>query len=168
MIPIRIKNEKLTIKSINKKDLSNLYNLIRELNYSKNLYQDSNLSFDYIKNRYIETLINSMEYFCGIFSKNELVGFLKGRLEAKGELESWLMALYMKDNLLEKEEENLILNNFEEYLYSVYNVKVFNVIVNDKCECQEFWIRNGYNFNRKLNYQDEVYNSYIYTKRRGG
>lgn len=78
------------------------------------------------------------------------------------------MALYMKDNLLEKEEENLILNNFEEYLYNVYNVKVFNVIVNDKCECQEFWIRNGYNFNRKLNYQDEVYNSYIYTKRRGG
>ncbi|MCX7695782.1 MAG: hypothetical protein N2Z71_08780 [Caloramator sp.] len=168
MIPIRIKNEKLTIKSINKKDLSNLYNLIRELNYSKNLYQDSNLSFDYIKNRYIETLINSMEYFCGIFSKNELVGFLKGRLEAKVELESWLMALYLKDNLLEKEEENLILNNFEEYLYSVYNVKVFNVIVNDKCKCQEFWIRNGYNFNRKLNYQDEVYNSYIYTKRRGG
>lgn len=83
MIPIRIKNEKLTIKSINKKDLSNLYNLIRELNYSKNLYQDSNLSFDYIKNRYIETLINSMEYFCGIFSKNELVGFLEGKVRSK-------------------------------------------------------------------------------------
>lgn len=168
MIPILINEGELTIKSINKKDLNSIYNFLKELNGKHKLYYDNDLSFDYIKKRYIETLINSMEYFCGIYSQNELIGILKGRLEVKGELESWLMALYLKKNLLEKEEGNLILKNFEEYLYHVYNVRVFNVIVNDRCECDEFWEKNGYNFNRKLNYQDRVFNSYIYTKRRGG
>ncbi|WDC85833.1 GNAT family N-acetyltransferase [Caloramator sp. mosi_1] len=151
-----------------KEDLGDIYDLIKELNYKQNLYRDNNLNFDYIKRRYIETLANSMEYFCGIYINDELIGFLKGRLEVKDDLESLLMALYIKENYTKDKQGNNILKNFEDYLHSVYNVKVFNVIVNDKCECDKFWEENGYNFNRKLNYQDEVYNSYIYTKRRGG
>jgi len=164
MIPINILKEDLVIRSITKRDLDNIYKLIKDLNQNEHLVIQDELNYDYIKSRYIETLANSMEYFCIIQKGSDLIGFLKGRLEQKNILESWLMALYLK-----KEYDNnkdLVLTTFEEYLEYIYNVNRFNVVINE--ESRGFWIKNGYVFNRKMKHMEMYLNSYIYTKKRGG
>ncbi|CDF58133.1 GNAT family N-acetyltransferase [Thermobrachium celere] len=164
MIPVNIIKDDLTIRSITKNDLDNIYRLIQDLNHYEQLVKQEELNYEYIKSRYIETLANSMEYFCIILKNDNIIGFLKGRLEIKNKLESWLMALYMKNEFNRYKGD--VLGIFEEYLANLYRVNTFNVVINE--DNSEFWIENGYLFNRKMNYTDGYLNSHIYTKRRGG
>lgn len=164
MIPVNIIKDDLTIRSITKNDLDNIYRLIQDLNHYEQLVKQEELNYEYIKSRYIETLANSMEYFCIILKNDNIIGFLKGRLEIKNKLESWLMALYMKNEFNHYKGD--VLGIFEEYLANLYRVNTFNVVINE--DNSEFWVENGYLFNRKMNYTDGYLNSHIYTKRRGG
>lgn len=165
MLPINIVKDEIKIKVVADLELDELCKIINES--QENIYilglQD-NVDYSYLKERYVESLANTMEYFCSIYYKGKIVGFLKGRLENREVLESWLMLLLIKTDMRKKSLGTIVLSEIENYFRNNFNVKRFNVIVKEQKGSNDFWIKNGYRYMRKVYLNNDEFNSYIFTK----
>lgn len=165
MLPINIVKNELVIKVVTDVELDPICNIINESKENiRVLGVKHNIDYYYLKDRYVESLANSMEYFCSIYYKQNLIGFLKGRLENREVLESWLMLLLIKNDSRNKGIGTIVLKEIESYFKNNFNVKKFNVILKGTIDTNKFWFKNGYKFMRKVYLNDNEFNSYIFTK----
>lgn len=150
MIPVNISFENYEIKNIKFDELYDVLYCINQSNDNmKALGRSSPLSIEDIKQRYIETLTNSMEFFCGIFCDHILIGIIKGRIEVKSLNELWLLSLILIEEHRKKGLGSKILKYVEEYFESSYSVeKLCAVIMEDNEYGQRFWKKNDYILNR--------------------
>lgn len=165
MLPINIVKDEIVIKVVAELELDKLCKIINESQENiQILGLNNDVDYFYMKERYVESLANLMEYFCSIYYKDQLVGFLKGRLENRDVIESWLMLLFIKNDTRKRGLGTIVLNQIENYFRNNFNVKRFNVIVKEQKGFKNFWTRNGYKYMRKVYLSDNEFNSYIYTK----
>lgn len=150
MIPVNISFEDYEITNIKYEDLNDVLNCINQNHENiKALGRSTPLSMENIRQRYMETLINSMEFFCGIYFKKQVVGILKGRIEVKSLNELWLLSLLLTEEHRQKGLGSKILKYTEEYFESSYCVEKFCVVIMEgNNEGQRFWKRNNYMLNR--------------------
>jgi hypothetical protein len=74
LLPIKITIEDMTIKNIEYKDIMDVYKCVNQSEESlKSLGRDDMFSLKEIEQRYLETLVNSLEFFCGIYCGGQVI-----------------------------------------------------------------------------------------------
>ena len=151
MLPIDFNINGYNVKNIESNDLKKVLYCVNNSNDNDGLLGEyETFTIEDIELRYAETLINSLEFFCGIFYNCNIVGIMKGRIETKGiSGEVWLISYFLLNQYRRKGIESQILNEFEAYAREKFNINNFNVIVMQRNQkVQDFWIKNGYKIKR--------------------
>jgi hypothetical protein len=146
MIPVRISINNISINNISPEEFNTVLSCINESddNY-RVLGRNDPMTYDEIEQRYIESLMNSLEFFCGIYMKNNLIGIIKGRIESKCEKELWILSYLFFNQYRNQGNGSEILSYFENYFFDNYNINKFCVLIIENNDLgKKFWNKNGY------------------------
>ena len=150
LIPVNIVKGKYIIRNIESTELNEVLCCINESegNYLS-LGMKKQLTIDDLRQRYLETLTNSLEYFCGIFYNDKIIGIIKGRIENKVLKELWVMSYLIIKEFRGKGIGTSIIKYFEEYFRYYYSIDKYCALVieNDK-KGHNFWAKNQYQLTR--------------------
>ncbi|MDD3705294.1 MAG: GNAT family N-acetyltransferase [Clostridiaceae bacterium] len=98
MLTLNNKKDNLILKDITKEDLKDVLNLYNQ--NDENIYAtgiDRMMSLRDINEKYLEVLVNSHEFFIGIFLDKynglQLVGVIKGRIDYENSEEAWISSI---------------------------------------------------------------------------
>jgi RimJ/RimL family protein N-acetyltransferase len=98
MLTINRKIDNLMFKDITKEDLRDVMALYNQ--NESNIYAtgiDRRMSLEDMNEKYLEVLVNSHEFFIGIFletgSVQQLVGVIKGRIDYENSDEAWISSI---------------------------------------------------------------------------
>lgn len=149
-MPVNIINGDIEIRNVEKEDLNEVLKCVNQSNESINaMGRVSLFSIQEIQQRYLETLINSMEFFCCIEYKGNKIGILKGRLESKSPNELCIMSLVLLEEYRGQGLGSKILKCVEEYFISNFCVdKFIAIIIEDNKRAVQFWTNNNYKIAR--------------------
>lgn len=168
MIPIKIVEDRFVIKSIEAEDLTEIVKCINQSEDNlRTLAIDGVLTYKDMRQRYIETLMNSLEYFCGIYINNKLVGIIKGRIENKVLAELWILSIIFLEEYRNKGIGTEVLVAIEKNFYNNYRIKHFcTLVINNNTRAKSFWEKNGYNLVRaaKVESDENSMNAMIFEK----
>lgn len=135
----------LFFRDITKKDLKDVLDLYNQ--NDNNIYAtgiDRMMSLEDINEKYLEVLVNSHEFFTGVFLSEEderkLVGVIKGRIDYENSEEAWISSIlvdnrYQRLGIGTKAVETLI-----DMLHKSYDVKRFYIgIIAGNTIGRSFW-----------------------------
>ncbi len=98
MLSLNYQLDNLIFKDITKDDFVNVLNLYNQ--NDNNIYAtgiDRRMSIEDINEKYLEVLVNSHEFFTGIFADEDgilhLIGVIKGRIEYENSEEAWISSI---------------------------------------------------------------------------
>ncbi|MCX7883858.1 MAG: GNAT family N-acetyltransferase [Caloramator sp.] len=152
MISIEIVNDNYIIRNIKVEDLNDaLYCINHSEENFKTFRKDNRLTYNDIMERYLESLTNSLEFFCGIFIKEKLIGIIKGRIENNIQNELWMMSIIILKKFRMRGLGTSILKSIEEYFFNNYSVNIFCALVEDEnISGKHFWDKNNYKMLRTI------------------
>lgn len=169
MIPVKIVNEDITITNI---EHGRLYSVIECVNESFEsrlaMGRESELSYRDVEERYMETLLSPLEFFCGIYVEEKFTGIIKGRLENKNRVELWMLSFILMEKYRNKGIGTRVIEYLEDYFFKSFNVSDYYVIVTQANKSgRDFWVSRGYSMARvaKDIYENQQ-GTIIYEKRR--
>lgn len=150
MIPVNISFENYKIRNIKFSELEEVVECINQNEDNiKALGRTEAFSIEDIKQRYIETLVNSMEFFCGIYYCDRLIGILKGRIEIKTAKELWILSLLLLEEYRKNGLGTKILYYFQKHFEERYAIdKIWAVMIEGNEWGQRFWFNNNFTINR--------------------
>lgn len=150
MIPVNITINDIVVKSIEADELKTVLILVNESEDNQlALGRENPMNYYEIEQRYLETLMNSLEFFCGIYLNNKLIGIIKGRIENKTEKELWILSYLFIKEYRNKGMGSEILKLFEEHFQFKYYINKFCILIMENNEQgQKFWERNAYSITR--------------------
>jgi RimJ/RimL family protein N-acetyltransferase len=153
MIPVNVKKENFIIRNIEASDLKAVLNCINEAEENfKTLGRDISLDYYELEQRYLESLMNSLEYFCGIYFEEKLIGIVKGRIENRAEEELWILSYLLLQEYRNKGIGTKILKGIEEYFHLNYSIDKYCILILDSNKKGlKFWMNNNYLISRKTN-----------------
>ena len=156
MLTLNNKLDNLIFRDITKEDLKAVLNLYNQ--NDQNIYAtgiDRRMSLRDINEKYLEVLVNSHEFFTGIFLEKEdgmqLVGVIKGRIDYENSEEAWISSIlvdnrYQRLGIGTKAAEALI-----NMLNKSYDVKRFYIGIiarNSVGKC--FWQKLEFSYFRTI------------------
>ncbi len=149
-MPVNIINGDIAIRNIEKEDLTGVLRCVNQSDESVVAMGRASLfTIEEIHQRYIETLINSMEFFCCIEYKGIAIGILKGRLESKNPNELCLTSLVLLEEYRGLGFGSKISKSVEEYFSNNFCVdKFYAIIMENNKRARQFWIKNNYKIAR--------------------
>lgn len=149
-MPVNIIHGDINIRNIDKEDISEVLKCVNQSNESfTSMGRNSSFTREEIHQRYLETLINSMEFFCCIEYKGNTIGILKGRLESKNPNELCIMSLILLEEYRGFGLGSKILKCVEEYFSINFSVnKFYSLIIENNIRAIQFWINNNYKIAR--------------------
>lgn len=149
-MPVNIINGDITIRNIEKEDLKEVLRCVNQSNESFNsMGRNSLFTKEEIHQRYLETLINSMEFFCCIEYKSIQIGILKGRLESKNPNALCIMSLILLEEYRGLGLGSKILEYAEDYFSNYISVnKFYALIMENNSRAIHFWTKNNYKIAR--------------------
>lgn len=169
MIPVKIVNEGIVITNIEHGSLHSVLKCVNESAESRlAMGRESELSYRDVEERYMETLLSSLEFFCGIYVEEEFAGIIKGRLENKNRVELWILSFILMEKYRNKGIGTKVVEYLEDYFSTGCNVSDYYVIVTQaNKQGRDFWASRGYNVARiaKDIYENQR-GTIIYEKRR--
>lgn len=151
MIPVEIDFENYKIRCIEKDDIENILNCINELNKTSCETGVSDLfTYKDIEDRYIETLLNSLDYFCVIKYGDNFIGLIKGYIENKRNINSiWISSLVIFKQYDSEELRSKIINKIENYFMNNFSVNKFYMLKEAKVnEANNYKKYFGYSLRR--------------------
>lgn len=150
MIPINIDCGGIVVRNIEMNELDLVLDCVNESSDNlQALGRKSEISIEDLKQRYIETLINSMEFFCGIYQNNVMIGIIKGRIENKNPKELCILSFVLLKKYRRKGMGSRVIGCFEKYFESNYSIKNFcAMVMKDNLVAQRFWVKNHYKLTR--------------------
>ena len=156
MLTLNNKLDNLIFRDITKEDLKAVLNLYNQ--NDKNIYAtgiDRRMSLRDINEKYLEVLVNSHEFFTGIFLEEEdalqLVGVIKGRIDYENSEEAWISSIlvdnrYQRLGIGTKAAEALI-----NMLNKSYDVKRFYIgIIAGNSVGRCFWQKLDFSYFRTI------------------
>lgn len=154
MLHINISHKNIVIKNVS---LDSLKDIVECINSDESNLEaigiNKKIDLGFIKERYMESLVNHLEFFCGIYQDFKMVGIIKGRVEKKSIHEAWFMTFILKYELRNKGLGTYILDLVEDYLKTMYSIQRFCVVVSEENKgSKNFWLKNGYTIERISNY----------------
>lgn len=156
MLTLKNQLDNMIFKDITKEDLMDVLNLYNQK--EQNVYAtgiDRRMSLEDIKEKYLEVLVNSHEFFTGIFlDKNnsiQMVGVIKGRIDYENSEEAWISSIlvdnrYQRQGIGTKSVETLI-----DMLNKSYDVKRFYIgIIASNNIGRYFWQKLEFSYFRTI------------------
>lgn len=155
MLSINLDVEDFLFKDISKEELDlvlNLYNESYDSMFATG--KDKDLSFDDIKEKYLEVLINSHEYFSGIHLKNkkEMIGVIKGRIDYDDDEKFWISSFLIGKKYRNEGFGKKCIDAIITYMRETYDVKTAIVgVISTNTSGVSFWKNIGFNYSRTIN-----------------
>jgi RimJ/RimL family protein N-acetyltransferase len=153
---LNIQVDDLVFKDITKEDLGDVLNLYNQ--NEQNIYAtgiDRRMSLKDIKEKYLEVLVNSHEFFTGIFLKKDaalqIVGVVKGRIDYENSEEAWISSILIDNRYQRMGIGTKAVVTLTDMLNKSYDVKSFYIGIisgNDVGKC--FWQKLGFSYFRTI------------------
>lgn len=149
-MPVNFINGDIAVRNIDKKDINEVLRCVNQSDESlTSMGRDSLFTKEEINERYLETLINSMEFFCCIELKGKTIGILKGRLESNNPNDLFIMSLILLEEYRGLGLGSRVLKYAEEYFSNEISVdKFYALIMENNSRAIDFWSKNGYKIKR--------------------
>ena len=149
----------LVFKDITKDSLLKVLSLYNqnELNiYATGI--DRLLSLEDMNEKYLEVLVNSHEYFIGIFladrnqkDKEQMIGVIKGRIDYENSEEAWISSIIIANEFQNQGYGKRSVNALIGVLNHIYDVRrVFIGIISANNIAKSFWQGLGFNYLRTI------------------
>lgn len=166
MIPVNLNYDNLLIKNIDTEEVADVFNCINEsLENCRALGKESLFTFEEIFQRYLETLTNSMEFFCSINMEGKIIGILKGRIENKTSKCLWILSLLIREEYRDRGIGRKVINSITEYFTENMGVEyVYVLVLGENKRSIEFWKGNCFEHSRAImgeRYDDSLKNMIV-------
>jgi RimJ/RimL family protein N-acetyltransferase len=168
MLTMNMSSDDLIFKDITKEYLNealHLYNQ-NEINmYATGI--DRPMSYEDICQKYLEVLVNSHEFFTGIFkedieAQNKMIGVIKGRIDYDNSEEAWISSILIDSGFQKSGLGTKAVGAVLKMLQDHYDIKRTMIgILSGNRIGRDFWSKIGFHYIRtihqyiKLNNQDE-------------
>lgn len=162
MLTLNIQLDNLVYKDITKENLKAVLELYNQ--NDGNIYAtgiDRKMSFKDINEKYLEVLVNSHEFFTGIFLKPDLdnaeelkmIGVIKGRIDYENSDEAWISSIIIDSSYRRKGVGRKTVSALIDILNQNYDVKrVFAGIISGNDVGKHFWQSMGFNYSRTIDH----------------
>ena len=164
MLALNLEIDDFFFRDIKKDELNKvleLYNDVDESIFATGI--DRQLSIEEMGEKYLEVLINSYEFFIGIFSKGneELIGVIKGHIDYDNSEEAWISSFLIKKDFRNTGIGNKSINAFISFMNKTYDVKkVLAGVISKNKRGMEFWINAGFQHIRVIKEYISLNNGY--------
>ncbi len=156
MLTISLQIGELHFEDISKESLGEVLKLYNQ--NEQNMYAtgiDHALSIDEINEKYLEVLVNSHEFFAGLFCKssgvNVLVGVVKGRIDYENSEEAWISSILIDSSQQKKGIGKKVIIAMMELLNKSYDVKrVYVGLIAGNKIGRMFWQSLGFCYMRTI------------------
>jgi len=156
MLTINLQLDNLILKDITKENLADVLNLYNQNN--QNIYAtgiDRRMSPTDINEKYLEVLVNSHEFFTGIFRKGDaglkMVGVVKGRIDYENSEEAWISSILIDNCCQRLGIGTTVANALLDIFNKCYDVKRFYIgIIAGNDIGKYFWQKLGFNYFRTI------------------
>lgn len=158
MLTINLQEENLLFKDISK---DNLQEVLRLYNQNQiNMYAtgiDRPMSIKDISQKYLEVLVNSHEFFAGIFTsreaykQNRMVGVIKGRIDYDNNDEAWISSVLIDSNFQKSGIGTKAVTSIMKLLQDHYDIQTIMIgILSGNQVGKEFWHKIGFTYIRTI------------------
>lgn len=158
MLTINLKMENLCFKDVTKESLEDLLKLYNQNEI--NIYAtgiDRPMSLEDIKQKYMEVLVNSHEFFACIFScdpqsnKKKMVGVIKGRIDYDNNEEAWISSILIDNSFQNNGIGTKVVKSIIKMLKDTYDIKAVSIgILSGNGIGRGFWSKMGFNYIRTI------------------
>ena len=156
MLTLNIQLDHLIFKDITKEDLGDvldLYNQNEQSIYATGI--DRRMSLEEINEKYLEVLVNSHEFYTGIFLKEDavlnMVGVAKGRIDYENSEEAWISSILIDNSYQRLGIGTKAVVALTDMLNKNYDVKRFYVgIIPGNDVGKYFWQKLGFRYFRTI------------------
>jgi RimJ/RimL family protein N-acetyltransferase len=148
MMPIDTYDDTLCIKTIEKEDFTMLlewYNQIDKYKYATGL--DSPISLEQLNEKYLETLVNTQEFYLIIYLKGEniKIGNIKGHMGYNKPNQCWITSMLIDENYQSRGLGTKAINLLFDYLKNRLSINDFYASVMEENKMGvHFWLKNGF------------------------
>jgi RimJ/RimL family protein N-acetyltransferase len=149
MLSLLIEDKNLVIRDVDKPQVLKIQkwfdsSSIEDYKYA--MGSDKPMTAADLYEKYLEVLINAREFFLSINIDDNLIGFIKGRVDYKEEGEIWIMSMLIdvpyQNKGIGKRVLGLIMDEFKKKFGFT---KYYACIVNDNAQGKAFWKSNNFN-----------------------
>lgn len=158
MLTINLKNNELSFRDITKENLEEVLKLYNQNEI--NIYAtgiDRPMSISDIKQKYLEVLVNSHEFFVGIFFKLEgceterMIGVIKGRIEYDNNEEAWISSILIDNSCQRNGMGTKTVESIMSMLKNTYDIKSILIgILSSNTIGLQFWEKLGFSYVRTI------------------
>lgn len=172
MLTLNLEIEDFILRDIKKDELNlvlKLYNESEESMFATGI--DRRLSIEDIKEKYLEVLINSHEFFAGIFMKedSEMIGIIKGRLDYENSENFWISSFLIGRNHRSEGIGKKCINSLITFISKTYDIKrIFTGVISSNTNGVMFWQNMGFSYCRTIEQFisiNSMFEDYIIMKR---
>lgn len=164
MLTLNNQLDNLTFKDITKEDLGDALDLYNQ--NEMNIYAtgiDRRMSLVDINEKYLEVLVNSHEFFTGIFLEEDdrlhLVGVIKGRIDYENSEEAWISSILIDNRYQRLGIGTKAVGALINMLNKSYDVKRFYIgIIAGNEIGKSFWQKLEFNYFRTIEQYIELKN----------
>ncbi len=156
MLKINIESDNLVFRDIRKENLEKVLELYNqnELNiYATGI--DLPMSLNDINEKYLEVLVNSHEFFTGVFLRDsaiyDLIGVIKGRIDYENNEEAWISSILIDSSYQKKGIGKRSIGSIMQLLNKSYDVRriYIGIIAGNKVG-KKFWQNLGFDYLRTI------------------
>lgn len=142
MFDVKLNFEDVEISSLEKEDLDDVYNWLK----NQYLYlENERLQKRDFYERFLEYYINECEFFVKIKKRGQLIGILKGNIEFKNPNEVWLSYFLLDYRLTQNGIGSSILNSVMKYFEKDCGISNFYINLKEESLFSvEFWRKNNF------------------------
>jgi RimJ/RimL family protein N-acetyltransferase len=156
MLTINLRCENMFFRDVKKEDLQDILKLYNqnEINmYATGL--DRPMSFEDINQKYLEVLVNSHEFFAGIFINNSeydrMIGVVKGRIDYDNNEVAWISSILIDSSFQNSGIGTKAVSSLIRMLQDTYDIKFIKIgILAGNIIGHAFWKKIGFNYIRTI------------------
>lgn len=158
MLTINLNHDNLFFKDLHKEDLKDVLQLYNQ--NEVNIYAtgiDRPMSFEDINQKYLEVLVNSHEFFAGIFTQNsdcesnKMIGVIKGRIDYDNNEEAWISSILIDSGFQKNGIGTKAVSTILKMLKDTYDIKTVMIgILSGNKVGRAFWKKIGFNYIRTI------------------
>ena len=150
--------ENLSFQDVNKESLEDLLKLYNQNEI--NIYAtgiDRPMSLEDIKQKYMEVLVNSHEFFACIFVRDsesntkKMIGVIKGRIDYDNNEEAWISSILIDSNYQNSGIGTKVVKSIIKMLKDTYDIKTMYIgILSGNGIGRGFWNKMGFDYIRTI------------------
>lgn len=156
MLTLNIQLDNLIFRDITKEDLNDVLDLYNQ--NEQNIYAtgiDRRMSLEDINEKYLEVLVNSHEFFTGIFTRVgtglQMVGVVKGRIDYENSDEAWISSILIDNRYQRLGIGTKAVDSLIDLLNKSYDVKSFYIgLISGNDIGRYFWQKLGFKYFRTI------------------